>query len=246
MVIYGVNPVLEALRSNPRRVTRVLLRRGKATGRLGEIVELARSAEIAVRFESSNVLEKKAGSTRHQGAVAELSGIQYRSLQDLLAGKPDLLLMIDGVEDPRNLGAVIRTADAAGVDGILIPDRHACGVTPAVVKASAGAALVVPVVQIGNLVQTLELLKQEGLWTAGLDMSGDTLPWELDAGLRLVLVVGSESKGLRRLVREHCDFLVSLPMFGTVSSLNLSVAAAIVMYEVVAQRIRKSPPGSGG
>ncbi len=236
MIVYGVNPVLEALRAGAGRISRLHLREGKLSGRLREIVRLARQRGVPLRFEPPAILEKKASSPRHQGAVAELAEVEYRRLDDLLSTSPDLLLLVDGIEDPQNLGALIRTAEAAGVGGILLPDRHSCGITPAVVKASAGAALLTPIVQVGNLVQTLKKLKEAGFWSVGLDMEGATAPWELDDGLPLVLIVGSEHRGLRRLVKENCDFLVGLPMLGRVSSLNLSVAAGVLMYFVVWKR----------
>ncbi len=237
MILYGVHPVAEALRSRARRLSRLYLRRGRLGGRLQEILRLARESGVPLRFEPPEVLDKKAGNARHQGVVAELSEIAYADLEELLARRPDLLLALDGVEDPHNLGAVLRTAEAAGVQGVLLPERRACGITPAVVRASAGAALQVPIVQIGNLVQTLERLKQAGLWSVGLDVKGDLTPDQLDATLPLVLVAGSEHTGLRRLVKEHCDYLVHLPMKGRVESLNLSVATGILIYQIVLRRL---------
>ncbi|MFQ5740463.1 MAG: 23S rRNA (guanosine(2251)-2'-O)-methyltransferase RlmB [Acidobacteriota bacterium] len=236
MIIYGINPVAEAFRRKRRRPTRLFITRGKSGHRLQGILEQARAEGISVRFEAVKVLTAKARTSHHQDIVAEIAEADRGDVESLLASRPRLLLLADGVEDPQNLGAVIRTAEAAGVEGILLPDRRSCGVTAAVVKSSAGAALHLPTFQIGNVVRFLKRLKGLGFWVVGLDMLGPQRPEEVKVDLPLVLVVGGEHRGLRTLVRRHCDFLVSLPMFGKMSSLNLSVAAGIVLYQIVLRR----------
>ena len=201
-----------------------------------QIIELARSKGIAVRFESAEGLYKRAGTSRHQQVVAVLSEGSYVPLDEVLGMNPSLLLLVDGVEDPRNLGAVLRTAEAAGVEGVLLPDRGSCGLTSAVFKSSSGGAAHLKIARVGNLVRTIERLKERGLWIVGLDLKGTLRPDQIDASLPLALVVGGEHRGVRRLVREHCDFLVSLPMKGQVSSLNLSVATGILLYQIVMKR----------
>lgn len=232
MFVYGTNPVLEALESSGSNVRRILVARGKGGSRLNEILQLARSEGVPVVFEPIDALDRKAKGEKHQGVLAEISEITYSSLEDILGVAPKLLLLLDGVEDPRNLGAVLRTAEAAGVDGVLLPHRHSCGITPAAVKTSAGAALHLKVCRIGNVAQTLDQLKERGFWTVGLDLEGEEGFDQLEPNLPLVLVVGGEDRGLRRLVRRKCDFLIRLPIFGNVSSLNLSVAAGIAIYAI--------------
>ncbi len=233
MVIYGINPVLEALQSSTSRVERIVVARGKHSGRIQDVIDQARSVGIAVHFEPIESLHRRAGGKGHQMVLAEIAEITFRSLDSILAEKPDRLLVLDGVEDPRNLGAVLRTAEAAGIHSILLPQRHTSGVTPTVVKTSAGAALHVKIAKIGNVAETLKRLKEEGFWTVGLDMQGTEGLGHVDPTSKLVLVVGGEDRGLRRLVRENCDFLVRLPMKGQVSSLNLSVAAGILFYLLI-------------
>lgn len=236
MIIYGINAVAEALKSKGQKVERLFVTRGAKNPRLQKLVELARSRGVALRFESAAVLQKTACTAHHQDVVAQLSEIEYAGMEEILKEQPSLLLLVDGVEDPHNLGAVLRTAEAAGVQGVLIPERRSCGVTPAVFKASAGAAAHLKMARVGNVAQTLRELKQQGLWILGLDMEGELGPEQIDPSLRLVVVVGGEHRGLRRLVRDHCDFLVSLPMQGKISSLNLSVAAGILLYSIALRR----------
>lgn len=234
MVISGVNAVAEALQSDSSRLLRIVIAKGKGGSRLQSIIDAARGMSVPVHFEPATALERQSGTSRHQGVLAVLSPISYSSLEDLL--RSNLLVLVDGVEDPRNLGALMRTAEAVGVGGILIPDRHSCGVTDTVVRASAGAAFHLKICQIGNVVQTLKHLKESGFWVIGLDAEGEISPRSLDPELRLVVVVGGEDRGLRRLVKEHCDYRVKLPMEGKVNSLNLSVAASVLLYEILFSR----------
>ncbi len=236
MIIYGVHPVVEALRSQASQIERIWITRGKSGSRLRKIVELAKAQGVSVQLESDGVITKKASTAHHQDVVARIGSTQYTDLESVLEGEPKLLLLLDGVEDPQNLGALLRTAEAVGVEGVFIPARRSCGLTPTVVKASAGAVMHLKVVRVSNLVRTLEDLKQRGFWVVGLDMKGKSSLQDVEAGLPLAVVVGGEHRGLRQLVRQHCDFVVSLPMKGKVSSLNLSVAAGVLLYQLVAQR----------
>ncbi len=178
--------------------------------------------------------------------IAVAAARQYATLDDILQipsqqGQAPLFLVLDGVEDPRNLGAILRTAEAAGVHGVIIPERRAAGLTETVAKAAAGALEYVPVVKVVNIVNTLEELKKAGVWVAGAEAGGDALYWDADFVRPTALVLGGEDKGVRRLVRERCDYLLSLPLMGKISSLNVSVAAGVLLYEVLRQRRRKAP-----
>ena len=228
MIIYGINPVSEALQSKTNRPDHIWISKGKISPRLQEILQLAKHHQVPVRFESTKAIAKKTHTRNHQAVAAEISQVSYTNFQDLVETKPSLLLLVDGVEDPRNLGALLRTAEATGVDGILIPGRRSCSITPTVVKSSAGGAIHLRICRIGNVVQALEELKGQGYWVVGLDMQGKNSVDEIDAD-HLTVVVGGEHQGLRKLVRNHCDSLVSLPMKGRVSSLNLSVAAGVLL-----------------
>ncbi len=236
MIIYGINPVIEAFQSEASPPERIWTTRGKSNPRLQKIIHMARSQGVPVHFESSGVIAKKASTDHHQEIVAEISAIPYTNLENILEAEPALLLLVDGVEDPRNLGALLRTAEAAGVGGVFIPNRRSCAITPAVFKSSAGAALHLRISRIGNVVQTLQTLKKRGFWVVGLDIQGEASVSQIDVSLPIVVVVGGEHQGIRKLVRKHCDFLLSLPMKGKVSSLNLSVAAGVLLYEILLRR----------
>jgi 23S rRNA (guanosine2251-2'-O)-methyltransferase len=188
-------------------------------------------------------LDELAGNAAHQGLVAETSAKQYSDLDDLVGarrGEHSLIVVLDGVEDPHNLGAILRTADAAGADGVIIPERRSASVTGTVAKVSAGASEHLPITKVTNISRTLEELKEKDLWIVGLDERGEQTYDHVDYKMNCAVVLGAEGKGLHDLVRRHCDFLVSIPMLGQVPSLNVSVAAGIVLYEVVRQR-RKPP-----
>jgi 23S rRNA (guanosine2251-2'-O)-methyltransferase len=204
--------------------------RGAGGARLQEIVDLCRTASIPVRFEPRNSLDRMAAGTAHQGVVAVGASYRYRELEDVIEGAR-MLVLLDGVEDPHNLGAIIRTAHAAGADAVIVPERRAAGLTEVVAKAAAGALEHLPVVRTGNLNRTLEILKEKGFWTLGLDERGDHPYDRMDYPERAALVLGGEGKGLHHQVKEHCDFLVSIPMAGKISSLNVSVAAGVVLFE---------------
>ncbi len=232
MIVFGVNSVLEALASSSAHIERVTVAGKRGNARLQEIIDRARELGIPIHFEPPESLTRRAGTRAHQSVIAELSEVALASLEEVLAARPERILLLDGVEDPRNLGAVLRTAEAIGIRSVLLPKRHSCGVTPTVVRTSAGAALHLQIGRIGNVVQALGQLKESGYWSVGLDMRGSEHPEGIDPTSPLVIVIGGEDRGLRRLVREHCDFLIRLPMRGQVSSLNLSVAAGILLYSL--------------
>jgi 23S rRNA (guanosine2251-2'-O)-methyltransferase len=241
--LYGRQPVRETLRAGRRRVFRLLLARGvNPAGIVGEILSLANGAGVPVQAVDRQELDKLGGEANHQGLAAEVSGYPYVELPALLDvasefGEPPLLLLLDHLQDPQNLGSLLRTAEAVGVHGVVIPARRAAGVTAAAVRASAGAAEHARVAQVTNLVRAMEQLKAGGIWLAGLEALPEAQRYT-QANLTgpLGLVVGSEGQGLARLVRETCDFLVRLPMRGQVESLNAGVAGAIALYEILRQR----------
>jgi 23S rRNA (guanosine2251-2'-O)-methyltransferase len=242
-ILYGRQPVRETLRAGRRQTFRVMVAAGaRPTGIVGQILGLAEQAGIPVQTVNRQELDKLGGEVNHQGLAAEVSGYPYVDLTESLeaarqSGSPPFFLLLDHIQDPQNLGSLMRTAEAAGVHGVVIPTRRASGVTAAAVRASAGAAEHVRVVQIANLVRAMEQLKAEGVWIAGLDAAtGSKLYTEADLSGSLGLVVGSEGQGLARLVRERCDFLIRLPMLGQVESLNAGVAGAVALYEVRRQR----------
>ena len=230
MWIYGRNPVLEALRAG--RARRVLVARGVEGWLLKELERLGAPYTLVPRIELDTLLR----TTPHQGIAAEVEDPPYASLEDALRlaasrKEPPLLVALDGVTDPRNYGAMIRSALALGAHGVVSEERRAAPLSPLALKASAGAALKLPVVKVKNLPRTLKALKEEGLWVYGLDVRGEKAPWELDYARPLVLVVGSEGEGMRRLVRETCDELFRIPIREEAESLNASVALGIALYQ---------------
>jgi 23S rRNA (guanosine2251-2'-O)-methyltransferase len=237
-LICGINPVLEALAAGTRHFDRLLVAKGLRSRRLSEAIRRATHLGIPLRFEMRETLDRMAGGVPHQGVIAVVSEKPVLSLESLLEAVPPpaLLVVLDGVEDPRNLGAILRTAEAAGAGGVVLPERHSAGLSETVGRASAGALEHVPVARVGNLVQALEQLKARGLWVVGLDAAGQERWDAVDLARPVALVLGGEGRGIRRLVREHCDHLVSIPHFGHVASLNVSVAAGIALYEAVRQR----------
>jgi 23S rRNA (guanosine2251-2'-O)-methyltransferase len=237
-LICGINPVMEALNAGVRHFDRLLVVKGIRNQRVSEAIARASQLGIPLRFEPRETLDRMAGGIPHQGLVAVVSAKPVVTMEDLLdrARTPALVVLLDGVEDPRNLGAILRTVDAAGADGVLLPDRHSAGLSESVSRSSAGGLEHVQVARIGNVSQAIDALKARGIWVVGLDASG-TERWDaVDYRRPIALVLGGEGRGIRRLVRERCDHLVSLPLFGHVGSLNVSVAAGIALYEVVRQR----------
>ena len=237
--IYGINAVSEALKARGRAFEWVGMAKERHDLRLQRLIEDCRRLAVPVRFLQRTELDRMAGNAAHQGVVAVTSAKQYSDLDDVVGakrGQYSLVVVLDGVEDPHNLGAILRTADAAGADGIVIPERRAASVTGTVTKASAGASEHLPIAKVTNIARTVEELKERNLWTVGLDERGSQTYDALDYNMDCALVLGAEGKGLHDLVKRKCDFLVSIPMLGKVSSLNVSVAAAVVLYEIVRQR----------
>jgi len=239
-MIIGRNSVTEALKAG-RSITKIYMAAGNESTSLQHIKEMARDKKIVVENVPAKVLNQLVPGNRHQGVVAFAAAVNFSDLTDVLAAvsereKVPFLVLTDGVEDVHNLGAIIRTAECAGVDAVLIPKRHSAPINETVGKTSAGAIEYIPIVQIGNIVQTLQSLKKRGFWVIGADMMGETDYFHSSLTEPVVLVIGSEGKGISRLVKEKCDVLVQIPMFGQINSLNASVAAALLMYEVVRQR----------
>ncbi|VBB08512.1 trna/rrna methyltransferase spou type [Lucifera butyrica] len=241
--IAGRNSVMEALKSD-RSVNKLLVSKGERHGSIKEVIGLARSKGLVVQEVEPSKLDSLSNGVRHQGVVAFVSPVEYTALEEILvrteaAGEDPLLVLLDELEDPHNVGAILRTADAAGVHGVLIPKRRSCPLSATVARTSAGAVEYVPVARIGNVTQTLELLKKKGFWIVGADMTGEKNYFEADLTGPLVIVVGSEGQGIGRSTKEHCDFLVRIPMRGRISSLNASVACSLLVYETVRQRYGK-------
>lgn len=238
-LIAGRNAVSEALRSQ-RSINKILLQEGAHGGSLGEIIALAKQKGVPVETVKAEKLDKLAKGLRHQGVAALAAPIAFRTLDDVFAraaekNEEPFILLLDELQDPQNVGALIRSADAAGVHGVLMPRRRSCPLNAVVAKISAGAVEYVPVVQIGNIAQTIEELKQHGCWVVGADMDGVDF-YAANMSGPIVLVIGAEGRGLGRLVKQKCDDVVSIPMNGGVNSLNASAAGAVLMYEVVRQR----------
>jgi 23S rRNA (guanosine2251-2'-O)-methyltransferase len=230
----GVHPVLEALRAR-RPLSRVVIAKGAASHRLQEIIDLCRQLSVPLRFENRETLDRLSGGATHQGVVALGAAHQYRGLEELLEGAR-LLVALDGVEDPHNLGAIIRTAHAAGADGVVVPERRAAPLTETVAKAAAGALEHLPVARVGNLNRALETLKSRGFWIYGLDERGAEAYDTVDYTVPTAFVLGAEGHGLHEQVRKRCDFVIRIPLAGEISSLNVSVAAGIVLFEWKRQR----------
>jgi len=244
--LTGIHAVREALDAQ-RPFERILIARGRQDTRVEEIVQLARKQNIPVRFEDRSQLDRLANSKDHQGVVALAAARAAATLEDILAtanksadhGSKGLIVLLDGVEDPHNLGAIIRTALAAGAHGVVIPERRAAGLTDTVARASAGALAHLPVAKVTNLNQAIEELKEAGYWLVGLDERADKAYTEVDYTSPVAIVLGGEGQGLHELTRKRCDFVVSLPTTGPVKSLNVSVAAGVVLFEALRQRHAK-------
>lgn len=242
-VLVGRNAVTEALKSG-RGINKLWIASGDREGSVAEIAALAKERGIVVQYVERAKIESLAGGHRHQGVLAYVAPVPYAELDDILKaaeekGEAPFIVLLDELEDPHNLGALLRTADATGVHGILIPKRRSVSLNATVAKTSAGAVEYVPVARIGNIAQTLKKLKEKGFWVAGADMDGEKAYYEADLTGPLVLVVGSEGRGMSRLTKEACDFIVSMPMVGRINSLNASVAGSILMYESMRQRLQK-------
>jgi 23S rRNA (guanosine2251-2'-O)-methyltransferase len=241
--LTGIHAVREALEAG-HALDRIVIARGRQDTRVEEIVQLARERNIPLRFEDRTQIDRLAGSKDHQGVVAVAAARAAATLEDILAaanagagqGQKGLIVLLDGVEDPHNLGAIIRTALASGAHGVVIPERRSAGLTDTVARASAGALAHLPVAKVTNLAQTMEELKEAGYWLIGLDEDADKSYTEADYRSPVGIILGGEGKGLHDLTRKRCDFVVSLPTIGPVKSLNVSVAAGVVLFEALRQR----------
>lgn len=238
--LEGRNPILEALKSG-RTINKILIAKGEKHGSIREIIGLARSKGLLIQEVDRKKLDTLAESGSHQGVMAFVAPKAYVEVEDILDNarereEPPFLVLLDGVEDPHNLGSILRSADGAGVHGVIIPQRRAVGLTAIVGKTSAGAMEYLPVARITNMAQTIDNLKEHGLWVVGADMDGQDYYYQANLTGPIALVIGGEGKGLGRLVKEKCDFLVRIPMKGKVSSLNAAVAGSLLMYEVARQR----------
>ena len=238
-MVAGRNAVMEALKGS-RSVNKLMIANGSTEGSIKEIIAVAKKKGVNIQYWDRSKLDSIARGIRHQGVLAQVAPVQYAELEDILQvakdrNEPPFIVLLDELEDPHNLGAILRTADAAGVHGVFIPQHRSSPLTATVAKTSAGAVEHVPVARVGNLVQTIKKLKQEGLWVAAADMDGKDY-YDTDLTGPLLLIIGSEGQGVGRLVKEQCDFVVRIPMVGKINSLNASVAGSILMYEAMKQR----------
>ena len=238
-MVAGRNAVMEALKGS-RSVNKLMIANGSTEGSIKEIIAVAKEKGVNIQYWDRSKLDSIARGIRHQGVLAQVAPVQYAELEDILQvakdrNEPPFIVLLDELEDPHNLGAILRTADAAGVHGVLIPKHRSCPLSATVAKTSAGAVEHVPVARVGNLVQTIKKLKQDGLWVAAADMDGKDY-YDTDLTGPLLLIIGSEGQGVGRLVKEQCDFVVRIPMVGKINSLNASVAGSILMYEAMKQR----------
>ncbi|MDX8363096.1 23S rRNA (guanosine(2251)-2'-O)-methyltransferase RlmB [Cytobacillus sp. IB215316] len=238
--IIGKNPVLEALKSK-REINKIWIAEGSQRGQMQQVAQLAKDKQVPVSFVPKKKIDQMIDGN-HQGVIAQVAAYEYASLDDLYRkaeekGEMPFFILLDEIEDPHNLGSIMRTADAVGAHGIIIPKRRAVGLTATVAKASTGAIEYIPVAKVTNLSRTIEELKENGIWIIGTDANGQDDYRSIDGNMPLGLVIGSEGKGIGRLIKEKCDFLINLPMRGKVTSLNASVAAGLLMYEVYRKRI---------
>lgn len=238
--ISGKNPVLEAIRSG-RSMNKILVAEGPGKGHMKQVYQLAKQNGVIVQQAPRKKLDELSGTTKHQGVIASVAAYQYSELEDILqkaasCEEDPFIVLLDELADPHNLGSILRTADAVGVHGVIIPKRRSVGLTQAVAKASTGAIEHVPVARVTNMARTMDELKKRGLWLVGTDAAGDEDFRGWDANIPVGVVIGSEGKGMSRLVKEKCDILLNIPMIGHVTSLNASVAASLLMYEVFRKR----------
>jgi 23S rRNA (guanosine2251-2'-O)-methyltransferase len=240
-VLYGIHAVGEALKAHPEKIGRICVERGRKNLRIREIIDAARQKHVRISFEERSWLDRKSEGARHQGILCYASEITTFESDDIIeqAKFPGLLVVLDGIEDPHNLGAILRSAEAARADGVFLPQRRSAGLTAAAVKASAGAASHVKVARVPNISRLIDALKERKFWVIGLDAASDKPIWDLDLTMPVGLALGNEGTGLHRLVKERCDFVASLPIKGNVGSYNVSVAAGIALYEVLRQRARR-------
>ena len=243
MYVIGRNPVLEILKTD-KEIEKILVAKGQLKGSINKIIAMAKDKNIVVQHVDKKKLDQVSQGGSHQGVVALISEYKYSTVDDILnkarkLEEPPFLLILDRIEDPYNLGSIVRTAECSGVHGIIIPKRRSAHVTETVYKSSAGAVEYMLIAKVNNLSNTIDKLKEEGLWIYGAHMEGRDKYFDVDLTGPMALVIGSEGKGISRLVKEKCDFLLNIPMVGKISSLNASNAASILMYEVVRQKYEK-------
>jgi len=243
-IVWGVNPVLEALKNSPDKIEELWIHKPLLTGKKYQIVEKAKKLGIPIKIITKKEFfpPKVSKHINTQGVVAYLSEFSYASLEDIENNwkrkkEIPLVIVVDSIEDPQNLGSIIRTADAAGVHGIVIPKHRSCEITSTVIKVSSGAVFNLPIVKLSNIKQALYFFKEKGLWIAGLDVKGDKLIYEVDLSLPLVLIPGNEAKGIKKSLLKECDFLLKIPMKGKIESLNVGVATGIALFEILRQRM---------
>lgn len=239
--LFGINTLLEALRSGTRDFDKVYIARGLHGKAIDELIRLCKTMNIVIHYEGRDAIDRLSGTSKNQGVFGVAAAKGYASVEDILEvsrkrNEQPFILILDGVEDPRNLGAIIRTAEGAGVHGIIIPKHRATGLTDVVARTSAGAIEYIPIAKVTNISQTIERLKEQGIWVYGLDMDGKQMYYSMSYSTPLAIVIGGEGKGIRELVRKACDEVVSIPLSGKVSSLNVSVAAGVILFEIAAQR----------
>ena len=234
-IIFGRAPVLEALK-NSHPIDKIIIKRGPYAKSLIPVIDEAKKRNIVIQQADGARLDRMANGENHQGVIAMISAYSYVSISDIISGKDNAFVIIcDKITDPHNLGAIIRTANCVGADGVIIPKRDSAGVNSVVMKTSAGAVEYTPVAKVTNLASTIDELKERGFWITAADMDGQSM-YDIDFKGKIAIVVGSEGKGISRLVREKCDFIAQIPMYGEINSLNASVAAAVLMYVAVRQR----------
>jgi 23S rRNA (guanosine2251-2'-O)-methyltransferase len=242
--IFGLNPVLEALRARRRAVREIVIANGVKDSRLAQVIELARAADVPIHYAPRQQLDRSTANAVHQGVLARIAAAEYADVDELVErigqlvidGSQPLVLVLDGIEDPHNLGAILRTAECARVDGVFVPERRAVGLTETVGKASAGAIEYVPVARATNLSRLIDQLKERNVWVVGTAADASTAYTDWDWIRASAIVMGSEGSGLHRLVREHCDAVVRIPVLGQIGSLNVSVSTGIILYEALRQR----------
>ena len=234
-IIFGRAPVLEALK-NSHPIDKIIIKSGPYAKSLIPVIDEAKKKNIVIQQADAARLDRLSDGGNHQGVVAMVSAYSYVTVRDIVNGKDNAFVIIcDKITDPHNLGAIIRTANCVGADGVIIPKRESAGVNSVVMKTSAGAVEYTPVAKVTNLAQTIDELKEQGFWITAADMDGQSM-YDIDYSGKIAIVVGSEGKGVSRLVREKCDFIAQIPMYGDINSLNASVAAAVLMYEALRQR----------
>jgi len=241
-LIEGRNPVLEALKSD-RLIDVLFIQKGQIEGSIRQIIGMARDKNILIKEVDKAKLDRISVTKSHQGVIASAASYKYYDIDEILQmaedkGEDPFIVLLDEITDPQNLGSIIRSCNGAGVHGVIIPKRRSASLTPIIGKTSAGAVEYVPVAKVNNINQSIKYLKEKGLWIAGAHMEGDTY-YEKDLKGPIALVIGSEGKGLSRLVKENCDFIVSIPMSGEITSLNAAVSGAIILFEIKKQRLQK-------